>query len=62
MGSCMGRWCGLRCGGSGLTRNTPVGGIVLLRRRLAGLPAARLAAIDAALADIMELMEVPDQA
>ena len=48
--------------GRTLAQNTPVGGIVLLRRRLAALPEARLTVIDAALADIMELMEVPDQA
>lgn len=47
--------------GHELAQNTPMGGIVLLRRKLASLPEARLRTIDAALADIMELMGVPDE-
>jgi len=39
---------------------TPLGGIALLRRRLPALAPERLARMDAALADIMELMEVPE--
>jgi MarR family transcriptional regulator, organic hydroperoxide resistance regulator len=39
---------------------TPLGGIVLLRRRLRALPEERLAVINAALTDIMELMEVTE--
>lgn len=38
----------------------PMGGIALLRRRLPTLAPDRLARMDAALADIMELMEVPE--
>jgi DNA-binding MarR family transcriptional regulator len=48
--------------GRDLARNTPMGGIVLLRRKLATLPEARLRTIDAALTDIMELMGVTDEA
>ena len=48
--------------GRTLAQNTPMGGIVLLRRKLATLPEERLRAIDAALADIMELMGVTDEA
>lgn len=39
---------------------TPLGGIVLLRRRLRALPEERLAVINAALTDIMQLMEVTE--
>lgn len=48
--------------GRALAQNTPMGGIVLLRRKLAMLPEERLRTIDAALADIMELMGVTDEA
>ena len=48
--------------GRTLAQNTPMGGIVLLRRKLATLPEERLRAIDTALADIMELMGVTDEA
>lgn len=41
--------------------DTPLGGIVLLRRRLHTLPPERLQGINQALADLMELMEVNDQ-
>jgi DNA-binding MarR family transcriptional regulator len=46
--------------GRQLAAETPVGGIALLRRRLPTLETERLARMDAALADIMELMEVPE--
>lgn len=39
---------------------TPLGGIVLLRRRLRNLPPERLAVIDSALADLLELLEVTE--
>lgn len=47
--------------GRDLAQNTPMGGIVLLRRKLVTLPEARLRTIDAALTDIMELMGVTDE-
>ncbi|MCB0187089.1 MAG: winged helix DNA-binding protein, partial [Caldilineaceae bacterium] len=47
-------------GGRKLAAETPVGGIGLLRRRLPTLEPERLARINDALADIMELMEVPE--
>jgi DNA-binding MarR family transcriptional regulator len=43
-----------------LAAKTPMGGIVLLRRRLQTLSNERLAVINTALADIMELMEVTE--
>ena len=46
--------------GSALAETTPVAGIGLLRRRLPTLPEERLRVIDAALAEIMQLMEVTD--
>ena len=46
--------------GRELALNTPLGGIVLLRHRLAGLAEARLQLLDEALAEIMRLMEVTD--
>ena len=46
--------------GRKLAAETPLGGIALLRRRLPTLEPQRLARINAALADIMELMEVPE--
>jgi DNA-binding MarR family transcriptional regulator len=46
--------------GQAIAEDSPMGGIPLLRRRLRGLPEDRLAQINAALADIMELIEVED--
>ena len=46
--------------GRQLAAATPLGGIALLRRRLPTLEPERLALMNAALADIMELMEVPE--
>jgi DNA-binding MarR family transcriptional regulator len=40
--------------------NMPLGGILLLRRRLKTLPADRLRMLDEALAELMQLMEVHD--
>ena len=44
--------------GREVAQENPLGGIVLLRRRLPTLSSARLQTINAALADIMQLMEV----
>jgi DNA-binding MarR family transcriptional regulator len=44
--------------GQEAARNTPLGGIPLLRRRLSTLPQERLLAINAALVELMQLMEV----
>lgn len=46
--------------GRDIAQNTPLAGLPLLRRRLRTLPQARLALIEDALTDIMELMEVTD--
>ena len=46
--------------GRDIAQNTPLAGLPLLRRRLRTLPQDRLALIEAALVDIMELMEVTD--
>jgi len=46
--------------GEDVARNTPPGGIALLRRRLDNLPEKRLQLINEALAEIMQLMEVTD--
>ncbi|MEZ4679427.1 MAG: MarR family winged helix-turn-helix transcriptional regulator [Caldilineaceae bacterium] len=46
--------------GRKLAAETPLAGIALLRRRLPTLEHERLARINVALADIMELMEVPE--
>jgi DNA-binding MarR family transcriptional regulator len=46
--------------GREIAQNTPLGGIALLRRRLGHLPAEKLRLLDQALAEIMQLMEVPD--
>ena len=46
--------------GQDVAQNTPLVGLPLLRRRLRTLPPERLALIDAALAEIMALMEVTD--
>ena len=43
--------------GQEMAQNTPLGGIPLLRRRLSALSQERLLALDAALAEIMQLME-----
>ena len=51
----------LTAAGQVLAQQTPMGGLVLLRRRLETLPQERLLVIDAALTDIMELMEVTDE-
>ncbi len=48
----------LTASGRALAETTPVAGIGLLRRRLPTLPEERLSQIDAALGEIMELMEV----
>ncbi len=45
-----------------IVENTPLGGLPLLRRRLAGLPHDRLSQIDAVLCEIAQLMEVEDSA
>ena len=50
----------LTLAGHALATETPMGGIALLRRRLPLLEPERLARLNAALADIMELMEVPE--
>jgi DNA-binding MarR family transcriptional regulator len=46
--------------GAALAAETPMGGIVLLRRRLPTLPPAQIAAIDSALTDLLRLMDVPE--
>lgn len=46
--------------GQALAEQTPKGGIVLLRRRLDSLPEDRLRMLDAAMSDLMQLMEVRD--
>lgn len=46
--------------GRELALKTPLGGIGLLRRRLADLSEERLRLLDQALAEIMQLMEVTD--
>ncbi|MCB0080528.1 MAG: MarR family transcriptional regulator [Caldilineaceae bacterium] len=48
--------------GAELAGQTPMGGIPLLRRRIEKLAPERLANLDAALADLMQLMEVQDEA
>ncbi|MEZ4868348.1 MAG: MarR family winged helix-turn-helix transcriptional regulator [Caldilineaceae bacterium] len=45
--------------GRTIAQETPMGGIPLLRRRLVTLSPERLARMNEALADLMELMEVP---
>ncbi len=50
----------LTAAGREIAEQTPVGGIPLLRRRLAHLPEDRLRLIDTALEEIMQLMEVTD--
>jgi DNA-binding MarR family transcriptional regulator len=46
--------------GRDVAQNTPLAGLPLLRRRLRTLPQEQLQPIEAALAKIMELMEVPE--
>ena len=46
--------------GRDVAQNTPLGGILLLRRRLGNLSPEKLRLLDEALAEIMGLMEVPD--
>ncbi len=46
--------------GESFAQNTPLGGILLLRQRLRTLPDDRLRAIDAALGELMQLMEVTE--
>ena len=46
--------------GAALATQMPLGGIVLLRRRLPTLPPERLQMINHALSEIMTLMEVPE--
>lgn len=50
----------LTAAGHELASRAPLGGIVLLRRRLPTLPEDRLRQIDEALAEIMQLMEVTE--
>jgi DNA-binding MarR family transcriptional regulator len=50
----------LTSAGQGIAENTPLGGLPLLRRRLASLPQQRLSEIDDVLRDIKQLMEVVD--
>lgn len=50
----------LSAAGSALAEQTPVAGIALLRRRLPSVPEERLRCIDAALSEIMQLMEVTE--
>ena len=50
----------LTAAGREAAQENPVGGIVLLRRRLPTLSNERLQVINAALADIMQLMEVSE--
>lgn len=46
--------------GREVAQENPLGGIVLLRRRLPTLSSERLQVINAALADIMQLMDIDD--
>jgi DNA-binding MarR family transcriptional regulator len=46
--------------GRDLARQTPLAGLPLLREKLVALPPGRLAAIRDALAELKELLEVPD--
>ena len=50
----------LTCVGQQIVENTPLGGLPLLRRRLAELPPKRLSEIDDVLNEITQLMEVID--
>lgn len=50
----------LTAAGRELASRAPLGGIVLLRRRLPTLPEDRLRQIDEALSEIMQLMEVTE--
>jgi DNA-binding MarR family transcriptional regulator len=50
----------LTTAGRKIAQNTPLGGIALLRRRLGHLSGEKLRLLDAALVEIMQLMEVPD--
>lgn len=47
----------LTAAGRAIAENTPLGGLPLLRRRLANLPQERLSEIDDVLKEIMQLME-----
>jgi DNA-binding MarR family transcriptional regulator len=47
--------------GQDVAENTPMTGLPLLRRRLKTLPQDRLLLINEALAEIMQLMEVPEK-
>ena len=46
--------------GQDVARNTPLGGIPLLRRQLSALPQEQLLALDTALAELLQLMEVTE--
>jgi DNA-binding MarR family transcriptional regulator len=46
--------------GQEIAQNTPLGGISLLRRRLGSLSPEKLGLLNEALAEIMQLMEVPE--
>ncbi|MGD9100693.1 MAG: MarR family transcriptional regulator [Anaerolineae bacterium] len=48
--------------GQDVAQNTPLGGIPLLRRRLSALPQERLEVINQVLAEILQLVEVTDNA
>ena len=48
----------LTSAGQEVAENTPLGGLPLLRRRMASLPQERLREIDGVLTEIMDLMEV----
>lgn len=50
----------LTAAGRDIAKSTPLGGLPLLRRRLANLPPERLAEIESVLDEIMELMEALD--
>ena len=50
----------LTCLGQDIAENTPLGGLPLLRRRLASLPQERLSEMKDVLGEIMDLMEVID--
>ena len=46
--------------GRSLAESAPIGGLILLRRRLQTLPPERLDRIDGALSELMDLMEMTD--
>jgi hypothetical protein len=46
--------------GQDVVRNTPLGGIPLLRRQLGALPREQLLTLNTALAELLQLMEVTE--